>query len=71
MQPFHSMNMEDTLKVSEKLAQLQAQNGHTWIPVYNTNHLVDVKDKKVTDIKTFICGRTGEVRDFPISDYLK
>lgn len=63
--------MEDIIKVNAKLAQLLVQNGEAWLPVYNTNHLIDTKDRKVTDLKTFICRRTGEVVDFPIADFMQ
>lgn len=62
--------MEDAAKVTSKKLALQAETGKTWFVVSNTNHLVDSKAKVVADIKTYVCVN-GEVRDFPVSDFVK
>jgi hypothetical protein len=61
--------MEDTSKVSAKITALQTETSKSWLAAPNTVHVIDNKGKAINDIKTFICKPTGEVREYPVTDY--
>lgn len=61
--------MEDTSKVSDKIAELLVETGDPWIAVGNTSHAIDVSDMSTDNIKVFVCAKNGQVCEYPYSQF--
>lgn len=63
--------MEDTTKIDATLASLEGKDKKDWTVVPLAIEKIDTKDKSTSEVKVFICAETGDVREYPIKDYIK
>ena len=65
-----SRDMEDAIKVSSRRDALVVDVGGNWIATELSTTVYNVDTLESRELKVFICEPSGEVREYPYTDYL-
>ncbi len=63
--------MEDIAKIEATIVSLESKDANDWLVVPLFIEKIDTKNKVVDEIKVFVCADTGEVKEYPYSNFVK